>query len=90
MSIALAGCAGSGSGVELGATAATSEECAATRQRLDALDAKGVVALVERSNNGAGLNAAQRADVESYNSLLAQYLGTHCHAAKPKTIFVSR
>jgi len=53
--------------------------CKETRRELDRLDAKGVPALTEASAAGKNLSRSQRAEVDRYNRLLNQYLGSRCH-----------
>lgn len=53
--------------------------CQESRKELDRLDARGVPARIEAANQGKKLSASQKADVDHYNRLLAQYLGSRCH-----------
>lgn len=55
------------------------QSCQSIRSELNRLDGRGVPALVERASNGGKLNTAQKADADSYNRLLGQYLGARCH-----------
>ena len=55
------------------------QSCQTIRSELNRLDAKGVQPLVEKASNGGKLGAGQQADVDSYNRLLNQYLGSRCH-----------
>jgi hypothetical protein len=75
----LAGCAsgsGGGGGLPMG------ESCSSIRGKLNRLDARGVPALVEAQSRGKKLAGQQKADADSYNELLNQYLGARCHEAK--------
>ena len=55
------------------------QSCQSVRGELNKLDARGVPAQVERASNGGKLTPAQRSDVDNYNQLLSQYLGSRCH-----------
>jgi len=74
--LALAGCQGSDPGASsmpLGST------CQSVRAQLNKLDGRGVPAQIEASRAGKKLPAAQQAEVDQYNQLLGQYLGSRCH-----------
>jgi hypothetical protein len=77
----LAGCAeGSGPGGDPGAVPlASGQSCGTLRQELDRLDRKGTQGKVEAATAGKRLSPDAQADVESYHSLLNQYLGARCH-----------
>lgn len=77
--VALAGCGGASGGDPGAKPLPMGQSCQSIRGELNRLDSRGVPTLVERASNGGKLNAAQRADVDSYNSLLNQYLGARCH-----------
>lgn len=53
--------------------------CKSVRSQLDNLDSRGVPAKVEASRSGKKLPPAQQAEVDQYNQLLNQYLGSRCH-----------
>ncbi len=75
----VAGCGGA-SGGDPGAKALpVGESCQSIRSELNRLDSKGVPALIERQSAGGKLNPGQKADADSYNNLLNQYLGARCH-----------
>lgn len=76
---ALAGCGGASGGDPGAKPLPMGQSCGSIRGELNRLDAKGVPTLVERASAGGKLNPAQQADVDSYNSLLNQYLGARCH-----------
>lgn len=77
--LAVAGCGGA-AGSDPGAKALPyGQSCQSIRGELNRLDSKGVPALVERQSQGGKLNPAQKADADSYNNLLNQYLGARCH-----------
>jgi entry exclusion lipoprotein TrbK len=59
----------------------SAESCRATKEQLNKLDAKGVQALVEAQSRGKKLSPSQKADADSYNRLLNDYLGSRCHVA---------
>ncbi|MFN0218118.1 MAG: hypothetical protein ACKVP4_04790 [Hyphomicrobium sp.] len=76
---ALQGCA-SASGGDPGAKALPlGQSCQSIRGELNKLDSRGVPAQVERASSGKKLTPAQRVDVDNYNQLLNQYLGSRCH-----------
>ena len=77
---ALQGCASTGGGGDPGANSLPAgQSCQSIRNELNKLDARGVPAQVERVTAGKSVNAAQKADVDKYNTLLSQYLGSRCH-----------
>jgi hypothetical protein len=55
--------------------------CRSTKEQLNKLDAKGVQALVEAQSRGKKLSPSQKADADTYNRLLNDYLGSRCHVA---------
>jgi hypothetical protein len=76
----LQGCGGAGAGGDPGAyNLPMGESCQSIRGELNKLDSRGVPSLVEKASNGGKLSTAQRADADSYNRLLGQYLGARCH-----------
>ena len=77
--VVLQGCAGSAGGDPGAKSLPMGQSCQSIRGELNRLDSKGVQPLVERASNGGKLNPAQRADVDNYNQLLNQYLGSRCH-----------
>jgi hypothetical protein len=71
----LQGCGGAGAGGDPGAyNLPMGESCQSIRGELNKLDSRGV-----KASNGGKLSTAQRADADSYNRLLGQYLGARCH-----------
>jgi outer membrane murein-binding lipoprotein Lpp len=70
----LAGCASDGTGPVAGGT-----NCAALKQQLNKLDAKGVPAYVEAQSRGKKLSPANKAEADTYNRVLNEYLGNRCH-----------
>jgi len=74
----LAGCESSGNGPP-STSLAGSETCKSIKAQLNKLDAKGVPAYVEAQSRGKKLSAANKADADSYNKLLNDYLGSRCH-----------
>lgn len=78
---ALQGCASASGGAgDPGARALpVGQSCQSIRGELNRLDSRGVPAQVERASSGGKLNPAQRTDVDNYNRLLTQYLGSRCH-----------
>lgn len=80
ISVLAAGCAGNeGSGGASNASTASGSSCQEVRRELDKLDARGVPSRIEAANAGKKLAPAQRAEVDTYNALLQQYLGARCH-----------
>lgn len=80
--VVMQGCAsgGTGTGYDPGAAhLPMGKSCKSIRSELNRLDAKGVPALVERSQRGGKLSSSQKASVDLYNQLLTQYLGARCH-----------
>lgn len=77
---ALQGCASASGGGDPGARALpVGQSCQSIRGELNRLDARGVPAQVEKASAGGKLTPAQRTDVDNYNQLLSQYLGSRCH-----------
>jgi hypothetical protein len=80
LTLLLQGCGGASGNGDPGARALPAgESCQSIRGELNRLDSKGVPAQVERASSGGKLTPAQRADVDTYNDLLNQYLGARCH-----------
>lgn len=80
--LAVSGCAGGNAGT--GGGLSGGESCSSIRAKIARLDAKGVQSLVQAQSQGKKLAGQQKADADSYNELLNQYLGARCHEA-PKT-----
>lgn len=76
--LAAAGCA-SDSDAGMKTSVRDNGSCMDTRRELDRLDAKGVPSWIEASNAGKKLSGSQKADVDRYNRLLQNYLGSRCH-----------
>lgn len=77
--LALSACASDNEPTPNNARVRDNGSCKETRRELDRLDAKGVPAWIEAANSGKKLGNSQRADVDRYNRLLQDYLGTRCH-----------
>lgn len=76
----LQGCGAASGGGDPGARALPiGQSCQSIRGELNKLDSRGVPAQVEKASNGGKLSASQRTDVDNYNRLLSQYLGSRCH-----------
>lgn len=43
------------------------------------LEGRGVQSSIERQQRGGALSPSQKADADSYNRLLNDYLGARCH-----------
>lgn len=78
-----AGCATSGADVKAPApapaVAAADRSCQGLRSEIMKMEARGVSKLVDRQHDGGKLNAGQKAEIDSYNGLLNEYLGARCH-----------
>lgn len=78
--VALGGCAsGGGNGDPGGKALANGESCGSIKSQLSKLDAKGVPGAIQAQAAGKKISAAQKADADSYNRLLNDYLGARCH-----------
>lgn len=79
--LGLGGCSEAGSvGGDPGASALPAgETCGSIKEQLNQLDRKGARNAVDAQTSGRKLSAAQKADADSYNRLLGQYLGSRCH-----------
>ncbi|MGD9785288.1 MAG: hypothetical protein AB7E80_09450 [Hyphomicrobiaceae bacterium] len=53
--------------------------CQDIRREIDKLDSRGVPAKIEAQKAGQKMSASQKADIDQYNRLLADYLGNRCH-----------
>ena len=74
--LALAGC----QAADPGASAMPmGSNCQSVRAQLNKLDQRGVPAKIEAARAGKKLPPAQQAEVDQYNQLLGQYLGSRCH-----------
>jgi hypothetical protein len=82
LTMTVAACAGGGGYGDPGARSLPpGETCQSLRGQLDRLLAKGVQPKVEALSAGRALSARDKADAESYNRILNQYLGARCHVA---------
>ena len=79
--LAVSGCAGGKAGT---GGLSGGDSCSSVRAKIARLDAKGVQSLVQAQSQGKKLSGQQKADADSYNELLNQYLGARCHEA-PKS-----
>jgi hypothetical protein len=75
----LAGCASSSGNGPTSASLPAGESCGSIKSQLNKLDAKGVQAYVEAQGAGKKLAPSQKADADTYNRLLNEYLGARCH-----------
>jgi hypothetical protein len=78
VSVGLTGCAGGGGGGSL--TTSSLQGCKQWRKEMNQLISRGVTGKIEAANAGRRVSAKSRAQIDRYNSLLAQYLGARCHA----------
>ncbi len=78
--VGLQGCGTATGGGDPGARSLPiGQSCQSIRGELNKLDSRGVPTQVEKASNGGKLSASQRSDVDNYNRLLSQYLGSRCH-----------
>ena len=76
-----AGCAGGG-GAGSAAALPAGSTCQSIKGQLSRLDARGVRGSIEAQSAGQKLSGSQKADADSYNSLLNDYLKARCHEVK--------
>lgn len=57
----------------------TDRSCQSLRSEIMTREARGAARLVDRKNDGGKLNAREQAEIDTYNSLLNEYLGARCH-----------
>lgn len=82
LALALAGCASSMSQIGAPPAAApvlTDRSCQSLRSEIMKREARGAARLVDRKNDGGKLNPREQAEIDTYNSLLNEYLGARCH-----------
>ncbi|MFM7084618.1 MAG: hypothetical protein ACKOW3_06420 [Hyphomicrobium sp.] len=72
----LTGCA---TGEQAASALSSGETCQSVRGKLDRLLSNGAQWKVEAVSAGRKLSAADKADADSYNRLLNEYLGAKCH-----------
>lgn len=75
----LGGCAGGGGGDPGAKALPPGQTCKSLRAQLDRLLARGVQSKVEALSAGRKQSPGDKAEAESYNSTLNQYLGARCH-----------
>lgn len=77
---ALAGCGGaSGNGDPGARPLPAGSTCQSIFSEMQRLQGRGVQSAIERQQQGGSLSPAQKADADSYNKLLNDYLGARCH-----------
>lgn len=77
----VSGCANGGGGGP-GTGLAGGQTCGSIKTQLSRLDAKGVRSSIEAQSAGRKISPQQKADADSYNSLLNDYLKARCHEVK--------
>ena len=79
--VALAGCGGaSGGGGDPGARPLPpGQSCQSVFSEMRRLEGRGVQSSIERQQRGGALSPSQKADADSYNRLLNDYLDARCH-----------
>lgn len=77
----LAGCGGaSGGNGDPGAKPLPAgQTCQSIFGEMQRLQGRGVQSAIERQQQGGSLSPSQKADADSYNRLLNDYLGARCH-----------
>lgn len=53
--------------------------CQSLRSEIMRMESRGVAKLVDRQHDGGKLSNAQKAEIDTYNGLLNEYLGARCH-----------
>lgn len=61
------------------AIAAGDRSCQSLRSEIMRMEGRGVAKLVDRQHDGGKLSNAQKAEIDTYNGLLNEYLGARCH-----------
>jgi hypothetical protein len=89
LAVALSGCAstvpqisgpaGNSVSKPVAAPALTDRSCQSLRSEIMTREARGAARLIDRKNDGGKLNAREQAEIDTYNSLLNEYLGARCH-----------
>ena len=82
LSLAAAGGGCAGGGGAPGASLPAGSTCVSIKAQLSRLDAKGVRGAIEAQSAGERLSPSRKADADSYNSLLNDYLKARCHEVK--------
>lgn len=76
------GCAGGSSGGGYAASLPAGSSCQSIKAQLSRLDAQGVRSAIEAQAAGQKLTGVRKANADSYNSLLNDYLKARCHEVK--------
>lgn len=79
LATAVAGCASDDGQRSAGRSLPAGQTCTTIRAELDKLDRRGVGQRASAANEGRRLTPAQRAEVDTYNRLLTDYLAGQCH-----------
>lgn len=53
--------------------------CQSLRSEIMRMESRGVAKLVDRQHDGGKRSGAQKAEIDTYNGLLNEYLGARCH-----------
>lgn len=61
------------------AVAATNRSCQALRTEITKMEARGTTKLIDRQHDGGKVSSREQAEIDTYNSLLNEYLGARCH-----------
>lgn len=78
--VVLAGCGGAtGTGDPGAKSLPPGQSCQSIFSEMRRLEGRGVQSSIERQQRGSAISASQKADADSYNRLLNDYLGARCH-----------
>lgn len=78
--VVLTGCGGATGGGDPGAKPLPpGQSCQSVFTEMRRLEGRGVQSSIERQQRGGALSPSQKADADSYNRLLNDYLGARCH-----------
>lgn len=76
----LAGCGGAAGNGDPGAKSLPAgQTCQSIFAEMRRLEGRNVQGSIERQQQGGSLSPSQKADADSYNRLLNDYLGARCH-----------
>lgn len=81
LAVAVSGCASTEAQVStpVAAPVLTDRSCQSLRSEIMTREARGATRLIDRKNDGGKLSAREQAEIDTYNSLLNEYLGARCH-----------
>ena len=83
LAVSVAGCASTDAQLPLSTPVAapvlTDRSCQSLRSEIMTREARGATRLIDRKNDGGKLTPREQAEIDTYNSLLNEYLGARCH-----------